>query len=156
MYTVSQEVREIFEEPDFAKILKTLAEEFGENTTLKTIYNSYEQNRPAPEKLINGKRYIAGYRGAKMVSEGTHSGKLLEIKQNGSNCKLMFSIDGLNVFLYHTFPREQLKIEQIVKLGSIIGEVFAINVKHDVIPTTGDKHAVIDKVTGLKDVLNGN
>lgn len=156
MHTVSHEVREIFDNPDFAKLLKTLAEEFGENATLKTVYNSYEQNQPVPEQFVNGKRYVAGYRGAKMVSEGKHSGKLINIKQNGSQCKLMFAIDGHNIFLYHNFPKDQLKIEQILKLGAAVGDLFPVDVKYDVIPTTGDKHAVISSVKGLKEVLNGN
>lgn len=151
--TVSSEVKEIFQDPDFEGLLKKLASEFGKDATLESINFWFQQNRPVPEKLINGKRFFAGYRGAKMVSEGNHSGKLIDITQNGSNCKLMFSIDGNNTFLYHNFPKEGLKVEQIVRLAGEINEIFPVTVKHDVIPQTGDKHAIVSEVQGLREIL---
>jgi hypothetical protein len=107
-----------------------------------------------PERLVNGKSYVAGYRGAKMVSAGNHSGRLIEIKQNGNQCKLMFDIDQKGVFLYNNFPRENLKVEQIVSLASRIGTNFDIIVAHETIPQTGDKHAVVSHVFNLDQVLS--
>jgi len=153
MQTVNPEVKEIFQDSDFEKTLKTLATEFGETTTLKQINYWLEQNREMPERLVNNKKYVAGYRGSKMVSEGDHKGTLIEIKQNGTQCKLMFDIDKGNVFLYHNFPRENLKVEQIVSLAQNVGNVFNVIVKHETIPQTGDKHAVVSEVVGLEEVL---
>ena len=154
MQTVSFEVKEIFQNPEFEGMLKTLANEFGEETTLKSIYYWFQQNRVMPLKTVNGKIYTAGYCGAKMISEGLHSGKLIDIKQTGNICKLMFSINGIDIFLYHNILMSDLKAEQIVRLGSNINEIFPITVKHETIVYTGDKHAVITDVSGLKEILN--
>jgi len=151
--TVSPEIKEIFQDPDFESLLKTLATEFGEDITLKSVNFLFQQNRPVPEKLINGVNYSAGYRGQYMVAEGKHTGKLIDIKQSGSNCKLMFDLDDKQVFLYHNFPKDGLKVEQVVSLAESRGKAFDVVVKHETIPQTGDKHAVIEFVTGLSDVL---
>ena len=155
MQTISPEVQELFDDPDFEAILKTLASEFGEDITLNKLNKFYQKNKPVPHKDINGKDCAAGYTGRYMVREGHHKATLVDVKQNGPNCKLMFLMepppasDCDAVFIYHNLPKETLKVEQIVRLGKAINDDFAVYVKHDTIPQTGDKHALIERVEGL-------
>lgn len=153
MQTVSSEVKEIFSDPEFEKTLKVLASELGEETTLKSLYFWYQQNKQMPTKVINGAIYEAGYSGGHMVTEGHHRGELLDIKEYGQTCKLTFGINDKRVYLYHNFPKDDLKIEQFIKLSKSVGDFFPVVVKHETIPTTGDKHAVVAEVMGLKELL---
>lgn len=150
--TISNEVKAVFEDPDFERNLKILASEFGEDTSLAQVNFWFQQSRPVPEKLVDGKRYVAGYRGARMVSEGKHSGKLIQIRQEGNFCKLMFAVNGLNVFLYHNIAKDKVDINQTVNMTKAIGEIFPIEVNHETVPQTGDRHAVIVKVNGLDEI----
>ena len=161
--TVSEEVKELlFEDPDFESTLKLLASEFGPEATLQKVNKVFQSNRTVPEKEINGHKYRAGYKGPNMVPEGFHKGTLIDITQNGPNCKLLFVMDATHnkspnykgVFLYHNMPKDSLKVEHIVKLSKFINDDFAVRVKHETIPQTGDKHAVVERVEGLDTVLN--
>lgn len=145
MTTISEEVKEIFDDPEvkLGTVLRTLATEFGEDATLKDVNAAFQANRPLPSHTINGETFVAGYRGEDIISEGQHSNaKLINLKQSGEFCKGMFAFPS-GQFLYWSTLKEELKVEQIVRLAQQIGSTFDVTVSHDVVPTTGERHAKI-------------
>ncbi len=147
---ISEETKELFQDPEFEKLLKLLATDFGGTATLASIYEAYQVHRPVPEQVVNGKSYRAGYH---IVGAGQHIGTLLDIKQHGPLCKLMFDIDDQGVFLYHNIKLNQLKVEQVVRLAQYLNHKFPVSVVAETIQQTGDRHSTIDFVKGLAEVL---
>lgn len=148
MTTISEEIKEIFDDPDvkFGSVIRTLAMEFGQEATLKDINNIFQASRPLPSRTIDGETFMAGYRGESMVEEGEYTDvKLVEIRQNGDMCKAMFAFSS-GQFLYWSVPKDDLRIEQIVSLAQRIGDTFTVQVAHDVIKSTGEKHAKISAI----------
>lgn len=147
--TVTPNTLEIFRDPEFESVLKTLATEFGENATLKTVNTAFQDNKPVPEKIINGRRYLAGYRGRLMLPEMRTKAKLIDIKETKDLVKLMFNPEGTQVFVYHNVPKNDLSVTQVVRLATTLLNNtfdFDIVIKHETIPATGDKHAIISNV----------
>ena len=146
-----EELVEMFKEPDFAKWLKCLATNLGSETPLSKVYEIYRQNRPVPEQVVNGKSYKAGYH---IFEPGNYIGTLIDIRQHGPLCKLMFDIEKNGIFLYHNIALQKLKVEQVVRLAQYLNHDFPVSVVSETIPQTGDKHAIIDFVKGLAEVLD--
>jgi len=140
---ISDEVKEIFNDKDLniSSIIKKLAEEFGSAATLEQIYNIYTSYK-LPSRVINGKTYVAGYKGQERIGDGWYSNAtLLDVKQSGKSCKLMFGLDGK--FIYQTL--DEFTLNEVVDYAKDIGKTFKIFVLSETIPATGDLHAVIDK-----------
>lgn len=153
--TVSEDVLEIFNDPDisFKKILIALATEFGEDATLQTVHQAFQDNKPVAEHMIGGVRYLAGYRGRFMQSEGTIEAKLIQVVENGTNIKCMFNPIDSGVFVYYNFLKVDIKADQVVKLTGHLNKKFTIEIKHEIIPATGDKHAIVAVASGIEDLL---
>lgn len=142
---ISEEIKEIFEDPDikFGSILRTLAMELSSNMTLGELNDIFQASRPLPSHNINGETFVAGYKGTNIILEGKQANaKLVSLKQNGDFCKAMF-VFPTGQFLYWSSPKEELRIEQIVQLAQQMGNEFNVEVKHEIIPSTGEKHAKI-------------
>ena len=143
MSRLTQEVKELFDDQDipWEKILRELATAFTPDITVHEIAKLYTDNR-LPSKEVNGKSYVAGYRGTNIVSTGLHVATLVDIKQSGSNAKLMFAVQN-NKYLFQTL--DTFRVEDIVGLTKLLGETFNIVVAHEKIENTGDVHAVVVK-----------
>lgn len=139
---VSEEVLEIFNEPDFEKTLKLLAVEFTSDATLKNVYDSFQENRKVPVRTINGVEFKAGYH---TIQSGTHTATLLEIKKFGQVCKFMFGFTG-NKFLYYNYPLDKLRIEDILKLANFLQRTLTVVVSEDIVSGTGDCHMVVSSI----------
>lgn len=152
METISEEVKDIFDDPDlkFGSILRILAIEFGEEASLQKINKIFQDSRPLPTHTINGETFVAGYRGPNIISEGKHNKvKLVELKQSGVFCKGMF-VFSTGQFLYWSFPREEMRIEEIVDLSKKLNEEFTVDVKHEIIKLTGESHAKVVNFVYIK------
>ena len=145
---ISEEVKEIFDDPDFGfgSILRVLATELGGDITLKEVNEIYQASRPLPTREINGETFVAGYRGPNIMPEGTHiNAKLVDIKQSGEKCKLLFVFPS-SQFLYFSLPKDNLRVEGIVSLAKKLNQNFTAKVQHEIIPATGEKHAVVVEI----------
>jgi hypothetical protein len=147
---ISDETKELFKDPDFEKLLKTLATDFGGDASLAAIYEAYQMHRPVPEQVVNGKSYKAGYH---TVAAGSYIGTLIDIRQHGAVCKLMFAVGDTESFLYYNYPLNKLKVEQVVRLAKYLNQRFPIHVISETIQSTGDRHSTIDMVKGLEEIL---
>ena len=137
---LNAEVRNIFDEsdPGFEHIIKVLGETFGSTATLQQVYDIYTTFK-LPAKTVDGVDYVAGYRGNNRIKDGWITAKLIDVKQSGQSCKLMFAIG--NKFLYHTL--EEFTIDGVVAHTKNIGVYFLVLVASEKIEATGDFHAVI-------------
>jgi hypothetical protein len=143
MRKLTQEVKELFEDQDipWEKILRELATAFTPDITIHEVAKLYTDNK-LPSKEINGKYYIAGYKGTNIVSTGLHVATLVDIKQSGSSAKLMFVVQN-HKYLFQTL--DTFRVEDIVEFTKLLGETFNIVVAHEKIENTGDVHAIVVK-----------
>lgn len=126
------------------KIITTLAECFGAETSLQKVYNELiDYNLPI--KIINGYHYKAGYKGSNIISAGQHTANLVEIKSNGKTLKLMFTINGK--YLYQTIELDTSIEKSIVKVAeyanTLYNPFYNVDVAHKIIDNTGDIHASV-------------
>jgi len=138
---INEDLREIFEEadPNFEKIIKVLAENFGKDATLDTIHNAYIETK-LPAKTINGVKYLAGYKGPHKISDGWHQATLLDVVCGPkSSCKLMFAANGR--FIYETLL--DFSTNSVISYTKRIGKLYSILVISEKIENTGEYHAVV-------------
>jgi len=139
---VSKDVKELFDDSDLdmGRILKKLAEAFGASATLEQVYNIYITYK-LPTREIDGKQYVAGYKGSERVQDGWYEkATLIDVKQSGKECKLMFAIN--NKFLYQTL--DEFTLNEVVSYAKDIGGQYKVLVIAEKIPATGDFHSVIN------------
>jgi hypothetical protein len=142
--TLIPEVEEFISEPEFERMIRYLAIQFGEAMTLSGLNKEIQIRKPMPTKKIDGREYVAGYGGKLMVPPGQYKAKLIDIHERGGQCKLLFTID--DVFLYHSLQKDELSIERIVNMAKQIGAEFGVTVEHTTVHNTGNHHAVISGV----------
>lgn len=141
---LTEEVKDIFTDRELKlhSVLRELASCFGADATIHDVALAFS-DFVLPKKEIDGKEYVAGYRGSDIVAIGNHEAELIELKQSGARCKLLFTLG--NKFLYQTI--EQFKVEDIVVLTENRGKKHVVTVIHEIVENTGDKHAVIANST---------
>ncbi len=139
---ITPELKELFEDKEIPwdKILRELATAYGTDATVHDIAMAYTDAH-LPSKEIDGKLYVAGYKGSGIISIGPHEATLLDITQNGGHAKLMFVLS--NKYLFQTL--DTFRVEDIVELTKQIGKPFSIIVAHEKIENTGATHAIIMK-----------
>lgn len=137
---LTDEVKEIFTDRELKlhSVLRELASCFGADATVHDIAVAFS-DFALPKKTIDGKEYEAGYRGSGIVATGSHEATLVELKQSGTSCKLLFTIG--DKFLYQTIA--QFKVEDVVWMADNRGKKHTVVVSHEIVENTGNTHAVI-------------
>jgi len=140
---MNNDIKEIFDdnELDIGRVLKKLAESFGASATLKQVYDIFTTYK-LPTREVDGKSYVAGYKGLGRITDGWYNATLIDVKQSGKECKLMFAID--NKFLYQTL--DEFTLNEVVSYAKDIGTtMFRVLVITEKIPNTGEHHSTINK-----------
>jgi hypothetical protein len=147
---ISADLREIFDDPDFARTLRVLARELGD-VPLSAVKKAFEDQQPVPERTILGQAYYSGGKGKYMAPEGTYPAKLASVTANAKLIKLMFAMVPANVpvYLYYNVDKDSANIDYVLDLTKQVGHDFTVVVKHNVIKNTGDKYAIISEVDGI-------
>ena len=140
MTKLTEEVKNIFTDRELKlhSVLRELASCFGPDATVHDVAVAFA-DFALPKKTINGTEYVAGYRGSDIVTTGNHEATLVELKQSGANCKLLFTIG--NKFLYQTV--DQFRVEDVVALAENRGKKHIVSVIHEIVANTGDVHAIV-------------
>lgn len=148
---ISADLREIFDEPDFARTLRVLARELGD-VKLSQVKLAFEQQQPVPEHEIEGQTYFAGGKGKYMVPEGTYKARLGSVTANAKLIKMMFGmvVKDVLVYLYYNIDKDSASIDYVLDLTKQVGQDFTVTVKHNTIQNTGDKYAIIGEVDGIE------
>ena len=138
---LTEEVTEIFLDEDIPMhfILQELATCFGPDATIHDVAVALV-DFSLPTKTVNGKEYVAGYRGSNIVPAGLHKATLIDLVQSGSNAKLLFAVDN-SKYLFQTL--ETFRVEDIRDYTKKIEQQFHVVVAHEKIENTGDIHAVV-------------
>jgi len=127
------------DEVSLTKIVKDLALIFGSEGTLKEISSALTDSA-LPTKTIFGQTYVAGYKGTNIINAGNNTATLVDIVQSRGTdeYKLLFVVG--NRYIYSV----PLDIDLLSYIKNVnIKDLYIIEVKHDVIPNTGDLHAVV-------------
>lgn len=108
---LTEEVVELFSDKEIPmhKILREFATCFGVDATVNDIAVAFADFH-LPTKTVNGKEYIAGYKGSKIVPTGLHAATLIDLVQRGSSAKLLFAVHN-NKYLFQTL--ETFRVEDI-------------------------------------------
>lgn len=142
---LSAETVEALTDEEFARAIKYIAMDLGAEATLRDVKHQIEAHKPVPTRDLNGVTYKAGYKGVLMIPKGSRYLTLINIEEKGKTVKFMFANDDRQ-FIYHTIPKEDLTITDVIERSRMIGATFPVHVHHEVIENTGEYHATVASV----------
>jgi hypothetical protein len=146
---IPAELQEIFDESqEFERLLRVFGRNLGD-IKLSEIREVYDFQKPVKTREIDGREYSVGYSGRLMVPEGTHKARLAQIMTNKFAVKLLFTVLGRDVFLYHSASKDEIDVDMALSLAQQVGKDFNIMVEHKTIEQTGERHASVTTVDGI-------
>lgn len=140
MKELTEEVIEIFSDKELRldRVLRELASCFGADASIHEIATELEIYK-TPKKEVNGITFIAGYKGPNILEKGHHSSFLADIKQSGSDLKLMFVVG--DKYIFQTIPK--WRAEDVVNYTKKLNKPYRVDVVYDTIVNTGSVHATV-------------
>jgi hypothetical protein len=146
---LSPETVEALTDEEFARAIRYIAMDLGADATLADVKKKIDAYKPLPTREVNGVTYKAGYRGAFMVPKGTRYLTLTNVEEKGKTIKFMFTTTDKH-FIYHSVPKEDIAISEIIERSKQIGATFPVHVHHEVIENIGEYHATVSTVEWSK------